>query len=195
MRYIIVSLFTLLSVVVYSQGIDNKPLEIGSEAPIIKGKNQFKKQITSNELTKEGSIVLVFYRGEWCGYCKRHLSNLQDSLSLISEKGAHVIVVTPEQPKYVKKMVKKTKATYSIISDKDFSIMAAYNVKYEVNDSTVRKYKNYVDNVTAKQNNDGEAVLPIPATYIINKDGKIEWFHFDPAYNKRSTVKEILEHI
>lgn len=185
----------LFSTLLSAQTFTNKPLEVGSDAPLIKGKNQNKETINSNKIIKDGPIVLVFYRGEWCGYCKRHLSHLQDSLDLISEKGASVIVVTPEQPKYVLKTVKKTHAKYSIISDKDFSIMKAYNVHYEVNDSTVPKWKSYVDNVTAKQNNNGEAVLPIPATYIIDSNGKIKWYHFDPEYDKRSTVKDILSNI
>lgn len=195
MRYLILLSFTLFFNVSYSQIINNKPLEIGSEAPVFSGKNQSGKKVFSQELLKEGDIVVVFYRGEWCGYCKRHLSNLQDSLALISEKGAHVVVVTPEQPKYVKKTIKKTKATYSIISDKDFTIMNAFNVKYEVNDSTTTKFKGYVDNVTKKQNNSGESVLPIPATYIIGRDGTIKWFHFDPNYTKRSSVKDILTNL
>ena len=195
MRPFIFILIFLFSLSLNAQEIDNQPLKVGADAPEIKGKNQFNKTISSKKLTQNGSVIVVFYRGEWCGYCKRHLASLQDSLELITAKGASVIVITPEQPKYVKQMVKKTKATYSIISDKNFSIMEAYNVKYEVNDSTVPKWKNYVDNVTAKQNNGGEAVLPIPATYIINKEGEIEWVHFDTNYTTRSTVKEILEHI
>ncbi|MCA1761082.1 MAG: hypothetical protein LC658_15045, partial [Bacteroidales bacterium] len=34
--------------------------------------------------------------------------------------------------------------------------------------------------------------LPIPATYVINTDGKIVWRHFDPDYKKRSTVEDIV---
>lgn len=192
MRNFLFVSFLFLSQAYHSQKIDNQPLNIGSTAPKIVGKNQDNETISSSDYINEKAIVLIFYRGEWCGYCKRHLSNLQDSLNLISEKGAEVIVVTPEQPKYVKKMIKKTGASYNILSDKDLKIMEDYNVKYAINDSTVPKYTNYVENVTEKQNNNGEAVLPIPATYIIGKDGKIKWYHFDPKYSKRSTVKEIL---
>jgi len=37
--------------------------------------------------------------------------------------------------------------------------------------------------------------LPIPATYIIIKEGLITWRQFDPNYKNRSTVKEIIQAI
>ncbi len=192
MRFTLILLFSITLNFSFGQVIENIPLSIGEDAPNFKGKNQNGEKISSKKLIQEGSVVIVFYRGEWCGYCKRHLSNLQDSLNLIHEEGASVVVVTPEQPKYIQKTIKKTKATYSIISDVDYSIMEAYNVKYDIIDTTTTKYKGYVENVTSKQNNNGENVLPIPATYIIGQDGKIKWYHFDPKYSNRSTVKDIL---
>nr|NQU92093.1 AhpC/TSA family protein [Bacteroidota bacterium] len=35
--------------------------------------------------------------------------------------------------------------------------------------------------------------LPIPATYIIDQNGKIIWRQFDPDYKERSTVNGILK--
>ena len=35
-----------------------------------------------------------------------------------------------------------------------------------------------------KNNNQEKATLPVPATYIIGKDGTIIWRHFDYNYSK-----------
>ena len=40
---------------------------------------------------------------------------------------------------------------------------------------------------------DDSQQLPIPATFVIGRDGKIAWRHFDPDYRKRSVVKDIVE--
>jgi peroxiredoxin len=43
-----------------------------------------------------------------------------------------------------------------------------------------------------RAHSDDSQRLPIPATFVISKDGKIVWRQFDPDYKKRSSVEEIL---
>ena len=92
-------------------------LFISSKAPDFRAKDQHGTEIHLKDLLKQGKVVLVFYRGQWCPYCNRELSRLQDSLYLIKDKGATLIAVGPEQPENVTKTVEKTKAEYSILYD------------------------------------------------------------------------------
>lgn len=63
-----------------------------------------------------------------------------------------------------------------------------------VNDAKQLFVYNTVLNAKLKKtHSDDSQRLPIPATYIINKDGIIIWRQFDPNYKKRSNVSEILE--
>lgn len=36
-------------------------------------------------------------------------------------------------------------------------------------------------------------MLPVPTTYVVGKDGKIEFVHFDEDFQKRAEVAEILK--
>src|SRR4029077_2245810 len=92
-------------------------LFLASKAPDFKAADQFGKEIRLKDVLKKGKVVLVFYRGEWCPYCNRELAHLQDSLQMITDKGATVIAVTPEKPENIQKTVEKTKAGYSILCD------------------------------------------------------------------------------
>ena len=85
--------------------------------------------------------MLFFYRGEWCPYCNKHIEQLQDSLQLLTGKGAYVIGVTPETGENINKTVGKTHASFSIIEDKGYRIMKDYKVNYVVDNATVSKYK------------------------------------------------------
>jgi hypothetical protein len=89
------------------------------------------------------------------------------------------------------KLLPKTKATYSIVQDKGYSIMKSYGVNYVMEDATVSKYKGYGIDMT-KANGNTDNVLPVPATYVINSAGKIGFVHFDKDYSKRASVKDIL---
>lgn len=194
MKRLILTLFLLP---LFSQTrAQEKPegLFINSKAPDFKGKDQDGKEVRLKDMLKKGQVVLVFYRGEWCPYCNKHLKRLQDSLSLITEKGAQLVAVTPEKTESVSKTREKTGATFTIISDEQQKIMKAYEVAFALDEKTLKRYKSF-DIDIEKNNGDNGASLPVPAIYIINKEGSIKYRYFDADYKKRPSVKEIVENL
>jgi peroxiredoxin len=166
-------------------------LLIGEKAPVFSGINQDGEELTLTELVEKGPVVLIFYRGYWCPYCNKHLSEIQDSLNLILHKGASVIAISPEKNEFVNKSVRQTKASFSILSDSNYLIMKKYKVDYKVATMKVMAYKLFKMDIN-KANGDNSNILPVPATYIIGADGKIKWIHFNPEYKKRANIKEII---
>ncbi|NVO33407.1 peroxiredoxin-like family protein [Hymenobacter lapidiphilus] len=166
------------------------PLAVGSVAPPFKGKDAAGKTIELKQLLKKGPVVLYFYRGQWCPYCNKQLSQLQDSLQLLTAKGAQVVVVTPEIQENIGKTVEKTKAAFPIVQDQGFVIMKAYNTAFTVDPATALKYKGFgVD--LQKANASSDDVLPVPATYVIGRDGRIKFTYFNPDYKQRVSVRRI----
>ena len=170
-------------------------LFINSKAPDFKTTDQYGNEIRLKNVLKDSLVVLIFYRGQWCPYCNRQLKKLEDSLQFIKDKGAKLIAVTPEKNEYILKTIEKTNASYSLLYDKEMKIMKAYGVAYEVDDRTVSRYKNAdIDLATANGQKD-KVYLPVPAVYIISKEGTILYRFFDTDYKKRPAVKEILENL
>lgn len=156
--------------------------------------NSGKKLDLQALLKKHKSVVLFFYRGQWCPYCNKHIQQLQDSLQVLTSKGAYIIGVTPETGENINKTIEKTHASFSIIQDKDYKIMKAYDVNYVMDADMVGKYKSH--GVDLEQNNGNtDHVLPVPATYIINKTGKITYVQFDKDYKKRPSVAAIAKEL
>ena len=133
MKKILLFVFMLSSIGLFAQEAP-EGLFIGSKAPDFKGKDQNDIDIKLKDLLKKGKVVLVFYRGQWCPYCNKQLSALQDSLQLIIDKGATLLAVSPEKIEMIDKTVEKTKAEYSILHDKDLKIMKAYDVSFSLGD-------------------------------------------------------------
>ena len=185
-----------LTATIFAQTEMTKPegLKIGDMAPDINAVNQDGKNIQLKKLLATGDVVLVFYRGQWCPFCNKQLSKINDSLSFITAKGATVLTITPETAGNIKKTIEKTKASYSIIEDKGMSIMKSYKVNFAVDENTIEKYKTYGIDFD-KANGTNGANLPVPATYIISKDGKIKYAFFNPDYRQRPSVKEILDNL
>ncbi len=188
-------LFTLMLITagVFAQEAP-EGLFIGSKAPDFKGTDQNKNEIRLKDLLKNGKVVMVFYRGQWCPYCNRQLSALQDSLQFIIDKGATLLAISPEKSEMIDKTVEKTQATYSVIHDKDMKIMKAYEVAFEVPENTVTRYRNAGLDLE-KLNGENGTNLPVPAVYIIDKESTITFRFFDENYKKRPSVKEILDNL
>jgi peroxiredoxin len=187
-KYILAAIALVFSVHVMAQ----TGLKTGDVAPLFTAKDNSGKTVDLKALLKaKKSVVLFFYRGQWCPYCNKQMQHIQDSLQLLTGKNAYVIGVTPETAENIDKTIAKTKATYSIVQDKGYSIMKSYGVNYVMEDATVSKYKGYGVDMT-KANGNTDNVLPVPATYVINSAGKIAFVHFDKDYSKRASVKDIL---
>ncbi len=183
----------IIPVLVFSlQVLAQAGLKSGSVAPEFYAKDNSGKTIGLRSLLQSHkAVVLFFYRGQWCPYCNKQIQQLQDSLQLLTAKGAYVIGVTPETGENINKTIDKTHASFSIIQDNGYKIMKAYEVNYTVDDALFSKLKGYGVDLD-KNNGNTDHVLPVPATYVIDRSGKIIFVQFDKNYTKRASVKSIL---
>ena len=192
MKNVISILILTLSVSLSAQ-INNEHLKVGDKAPKIIGVDQNGKKINSTKILKHNKILMVFYRGNWCPHCKKHLASLQENLNEFIEKGVFVMVITPESEIRTKETAEKWETNFSIIHDVDNKIMNDYKVAFEVNKENVPNYYGYVTNKVAAYNVENNNVLPVPATYIIDQNGKITYVQYDTDYKNRSDFSEILK--
>jgi peroxiredoxin len=192
--------FVICSLLFFSAALLNaqeKPegLFINSKAADFKAVDQYGNEIRLKDVLKDSLVVLIFYRGQWCPYCNRQLKKLEDSLQLIKEKGARLIAVSPEKPSSISKTIEKTKASYSVLHDKEMKIMKAYGVAFEVDEKTVSRYKNAEIDLAETNGQKDKVYLPVPAVYIISKEGTILYRYFDSDYKKRPSVQEIIDNL
>lgn len=191
MRTLLSLLFTcIITQALYSQEVP-AGLSTGDTAPLFTGKDQHGNTVSLQDQLKKGPVVLVFYRGYWCPYCNRYLKKLEDSLSLITGKGASLVTITPEKPESINKTIDKTKASYVVLHDEGLRIMQQYGVSYAVDQKTIDQYKKYKIDFDEANGSNG-ANLPVPAVYVISQAGKVTYRFFNRDYTKRPSVAEIL---
>ena len=169
-----------------------KMLEFGSKAPNFKAKDNYDRTIHLSEILEKSPVVIIFYRGEWCQYCNLYMHDLSDSISMITDLGAKVIAVTPESNRFIDETVEKSKADFSIIYDVGHKIMDDYEVTWYV--SGISHFFHRLRGINLhKSSKNSDRALPVPATYIIDTDGKIVDGYFNKDYTKRMPVKNILK--
>lgn len=172
-----------------------KGMQVGETVRDFSALDLHDRTFTLSEALKKGPVVVIFYRGQWCPICNKHLSTLQDSLQLIYEKGATVVAISPEKPEFLKRTAEKTHASFSLLYDEGYQIADLFDVTFKPDSLTTVMYNTMLGANLKKANTDDSQRLPIPATFIIGTDRKIVWRHFDPDYKKRSTAADIVKNL
>lgn len=170
-------------------------LNVGEKAPAFIINSIDGKKIDLKGLLKNKEVVIIFYRGDWCPVCTRYLSSFNDSLEYIKTKGAEVLAIGPETSENASNTQKETAADFIIIADSTQQIAKDYDVLFDVTKGYQRKIKTFLSTDIAENNGSDKAQLPVPATFVIGKDGVIKYKQFDYNYKNRASVKEILDHL
>jgi peroxiredoxin len=170
-------------------------LKPGDKAPFFTGYDQSGKTVDLNKLLAKGPVVLFFYRGKWCPVCSRYLKNYQDSLNIITDQGFNVVAITPESIENVEQTISMNKITFTVIYDCQEQIMHDFDVMFTVTKDYQNKVFAFSGIEITKNNGHDPAHLPVPATYIINRQGIITAVQFDADYQKRASVKWMLQNL
>ena len=167
----------------------------GDRAPLFTATDLFGNPYALSEALKRGPVVVIFYRGQWCPFCNRHLRALQNELPHLYDRGASVVAISPEKSEFLKQAAKKTGAEFALLFDEGYKISNAFDLTIKPGTLQKLMYNHILGARLQAAHSDASEKLPIPATFIINSDGLIIWRHFDPNYMKRSSVADILNHL
>lgn len=166
---------------------------VGSKIENFQAQDQYGQSFDLATALQKEAVLVVFYRGQWCPFCNKHLSDLQDSLALLAAKGIRVVAISPEKTAYLEKMQAKTGASFTLLYDENYDIARQFDVLFLPEGATRKKY-NLLLNAKLKEAHDNEQeMLPVPASFLLGIDGTIRWRHFEHDYRKRASVAELLQ--
>ena len=142
-------------------------------------------------LLAEKPVILTFYRGGWCPYCNLELRAYQAALPDILEMGAALVAVSPETPDHSLTTAEKNDLTFTVLSDVGGALASALGIRFPLSE-TVLPYYQKAGHSLAERNGDGEWSLPMPATFVIGKGGRILAAFIEPDYRKRTDPADTL---
>lgn len=166
-------------------------LSVGVKAPDFTLEDATLNKINLYKELENGPIILVFYRGEWCPYCNIELSAYQKELKEIQKYGGKLIAISPQMPNASLTMQEKHKLKFNVLSDIGNQISNKYKLTYQLQDYLIEAFKS-MGIPLPDFNGDESWQLPIPATYIINREGFIEFAFTNPDHTKRANPVEVI---
>ena len=175
-----------------NNAMPNPGLKVGTKAPDFQLPNAHGEIITLSSLLAKGPVIINFYRGAWCPFCNIELRSLSSYKDKFKEYGANIVSITPQQPDKSLVQSKKGKFPFDILSDLDSSVIKKYNLFFTLPDDLVKVYKKLGLNIESF-NGKGRNELPIPGTYVVDKNGVIRAAFANTDYKKRMEPKAIIE--
>lgn len=171
--------------------IEKNALKLGDTIPNFKLKNAVGEWVDTTELLEQGPLVISFYRGAWCPYCNLELQAYQEILPEIHDLGAQFVAISPELPDRSLSLVEKHSLKYEVLSDLENEVARKFKIVFGIEDELKEAYELLNVDLAKTQGNE-RYELPIPATYVIDENGKIILAHVYSDYTTRLEPQEVL---
>lgn len=170
--------------------IETHALQVGDLAPDFTLRGTDGQPVSLYNILEHNSVVLSFFRGNWCPFCMAELTHYQEAINNNIVDKATVIAISPQTVRLNLEVAEKNGLEFKILSDQDNKVANQYGLVFTLQENIREIYKNIGADL-ALFNDDDSYTLPIPATYLINKNRKIEFASVNANYMERADICEI----
>jgi peroxiredoxin len=171
-------------------------LPIGAQSPYFELPDHDGKVVSSSDLLGKRKLVVCFIRGRWCPFCVGQMEAMNLILPQIDRAGATLIAISPQTVKQSFFMHDQHKLRFPLLSDPGNEIARQFGLTYRVNEEQQGVYRRAFVNLPFANGDSGgneSWELPIPATYILERDGTVLYASANEDYTERPEPREILQ--
>ena len=166
-------------------------LPVGAKAPEFQLQDHDGKIVSSSDLLTKGRLVLCFIRGRWCPFCVAQMEAMNLVLPEIEQAGATLAAISPQTVQQSFFMRDQHKLRFPLLSDAGNKVARQFGLTYRVPQEQEAVYRKAFVNLPFV-NGDDSWELPIPATYIIDRDGTVLHASAKEDYTERAEPADIL---
>jgi peroxiredoxin len=169
-------------------------LPVGCKAPTFELKDHNGKQVSSAEFSRKGPLVIFFLRGRWCPFCVGQLEAMNLIADEIKQAGGSILAISPQTVHQSFLMHDQHKPRFPLLSDPGNQVARQFGLAYGVPDYQQVIYKRVFVNLPFA-NGDDSWELPIPGTFVLDRDGNVAYASANEDYTDRPEPAEILRAI
>lgn len=145
--------------------------------------------VNLREELARGPVVLTFFRGEWCPFCKLTAAALAEAAPRINAMGARILALTPETGAWPLRFQQRVAGAFKVLADVDFGVGLAAGLVFKI----PPLYRARVRGLALDLRHGNAAwCLPVPAVYVIGQDGVITWRFAEADFSRRPEPDDIL---
>ena len=140
-------------------------------------------------LLEKGPVAVMFFRGHWCPYCRLNVRAVIQAQDRIQALGARIVAIMPEVQAYTTKFKSDSGAPFPVLTDLDNGYALSINLAIWLG-LEIQQLLAY-QNMASFHGNDGW-MLPIPATFVVGRDGRVTARFVDPDFRRRMEIDDLL---
>jgi peroxiredoxin len=167
-------------------------LPVGAPAPAFELADHDGKIVRSSDLLGRGRLVVCFLRGRWCPFCVGQMEAMNLVVTFIEQAGATVVAISPQTVKQSYFMHDQYKLRFPLLSDAGNKVARQFGLTYRVPAAQEAVYRRAFVNLPFT-NGDDSWELPIPATFIVGRDGTVVYGSANEDYTERPEPGHIVE--
>ena len=175
----------------FATGIEEKILPVGAQAPAFALKDSSGKLVRSADMLALGPLVIKFFRGRWCPYCVTELEAWRDLYGRLREHDALLVAITPQTPRQSDFMVGQHGLPFPVLTDPASALAEQFGLVYTVPDY----HREYLLSILVNLpflNGEPSWRLPMPATYVIARGGRVAFAEAHADFRVRPEPEEAL---
>jgi peroxiredoxin len=150
------------------------------------------KMVTSDELLAAGPLVVNFFRGGWCPYCSLALQAFDELAPTVERHGGRLVAISPARPEELARMAAERHLRLVMLSDPGDAYARLCGLDYAMSDGQAAYYRRRGVDLDAV-NAGSSWHVPVPASYVVGRDGVIRHAFADPDWSRRAEPAQLLE--
>ncbi len=166
-------------------------LTVGQKAPAFELQDHNGNLASSAELLEKGRLVLFFIRGRWCPFCVGQTEAMSLIAPQIAEAGASLAAISPQTVKQSFFMHDQHKLRFPLLSDPGNQVARQFGLVYRVPEYQQAIYQRVFVNLPLT-NGDESWELPIPAAFVLDRNGTVLYASANEDYTQRPEPADIL---
>ena len=174
-----------------AQGFAARVLGVGAKTLPFALHDHDGKMVTSSDLLAKRRLVLLFIRGRWCPFCVGQMEAMNYVAAQIIASGASLAAISPQTQKQAYFMHDQHKLAFPLLVDTQNEVARQFGLVYRTSQEQEDLYRRTFVNLPLV-NGDDSWTLPIPATYIIDRNGTVLFVSANEDYTERPEPLEIL---
>src|SRR5271165_4575037 len=147
--------------------------------------------VSLDALLRHGPVAVVLHRGHWCPYCRINTRALAQAGPRIEAAGGQLVAIMPDRQPYASAIRVEAEADFPVLTDMDNGYAMSLNLVFWVGEEMQALMKMAAIDLLEYQGNEFWMV-PVPATFVVARDGRIKARFVDPDYRKRMTIENML---
>ncbi len=175
----------------FATGIEEGILPVGALAPEFALKDSNGKLVRSRDLLALGPLVVKFFRGRWCSYCVTELETWRDLYGRVREHNALMVAIGPQVERQSDFMAGHHGLPFPVLTDPGNALAEQFGLVYTVPEYHRIYYRSILVNIPFV-NGDESWTLPLPATYVISREGRIVFAEAHADFRVRPEPEEAL---